>query len=83
MGRVPANSHALAQHDVQFLTEIGDLKPENNVFLIRTGNHAENIDPRVLRGGRFSEKIQIPSLTQTSESGCPAFISKVLASRRD
>jgi len=32
----------------------------NNVFLVGTTNHPENIDPRVLRGGRFSEKIQIP-----------------------
>jgi SpoVK/Ycf46/Vps4 family AAA+-type ATPase len=36
------------------------LQPENNVFLVGTTNHPENIDPRVLRGGRFSEKILIP-----------------------
>src|SRR5581483_7447757 len=63
-GLLPANSHALAQHDIQlveqFLTEIGGLQPENNVFLVGTTNHPENIDPRILRGGRFSEKIQIP-----------------------
>jgi transitional endoplasmic reticulum ATPase len=63
-GLLPANSHALAQHDIQlveqFLTEIGGLQQENNVFLVGTTNHPENIDPRVLRGGRFSEKIQIP-----------------------
>jgi transitional endoplasmic reticulum ATPase len=63
-GLLPAHSHALAQHDIQlveqFLTEIGGLQPENNVFLVGTTNHPENIDPRVLRGGRFSEKIQIP-----------------------
>jgi SpoVK/Ycf46/Vps4 family AAA+-type ATPase len=29
------------------------------VFLIGTANHIENIDPRVLRGGRFTEKIEI------------------------
>jgi transitional endoplasmic reticulum ATPase len=63
-GLLPANSYALAQHDIQlveqFLTEISSLQPENNVFLVGTTNHPENIDPRVLRGGRFSEKIQVP-----------------------
>lgn len=63
-GLLPANSHALAQHDIQlveqFLTEIGGLQPENNVFLVGTTNHPQNIDPRILRGGRFSEKMQIP-----------------------
>ena len=44
----------------QFLTEISSLQPENNVFLVGTTNHPENIDPRVLRGGRFSEKLLIP-----------------------
>jgi len=29
------------------------------VFLIGTTNHIDNIDPRVLRGGRFTEKIEI------------------------
>ena len=63
-GLLPANNRYLVQHDVQlveqFLTEISSLQPENNVFLVGTTNHAENIDPRVLRGGRFSEKIVIP-----------------------
>ena len=63
-GLLPANSRHLAQHDVQlveqFLTEIGSLQPENNVFLVGTTNHPGSIDPRVLRGGRFSEKILIP-----------------------
>ena len=44
----------------QFLAEISELKPENEVFLIGTTNNPENIDARVLRGGRFSEKILIP-----------------------
>jgi SpoVK/Ycf46/Vps4 family AAA+-type ATPase len=30
------------------------------VFLVGTTNFSENIDPRVLRGGRFSEKLLIP-----------------------
>jgi transitional endoplasmic reticulum ATPase len=63
-GLLPANDRYLAQHDVQlveqFLTEISSLQPENNVFLVGTTNHPGNIDPRVLRGGRFSEKILIP-----------------------
>jgi transitional endoplasmic reticulum ATPase len=63
-GLLPANNRYLAQHDVQlveqFLTEISSLQPENNVFLVGTTNHPENIDPRVLRGGRFSEKLMIP-----------------------
>lgn len=63
-GLLPANSRYLAQHDIQlveqFLMEIGSLQPENNVFLVGTTNHPANIDPRVLRGGRFSEKILIP-----------------------
>ena len=62
-GLLPANNRYLAQHDIQlveqFLTEISSLQPENNVFLVGTTNHPENIDPRVLRGGRFSEKIRI------------------------
>jgi transitional endoplasmic reticulum ATPase len=62
-GLLPANNRYLAQHDIQlveqFLTEINGLEPENNVFLVGTTNHPENIDLRVLRGGRFSEKIQI------------------------
>jgi transitional endoplasmic reticulum ATPase len=63
-GLLPSNNRYLAQHDVQlveqFLTEISGLQPENNVFLVGTTNHPENVDPRVLRGGRFSEKILIP-----------------------
>jgi len=62
-GLLPANNRYLAQHDIQlveqFLTEISSLQPEHNVFLVGTTNHPENIDPRVLRGGRFSEKIRI------------------------
>jgi transitional endoplasmic reticulum ATPase len=62
-GLLPANNRYLVQHDIQlveqFLTEISSLQPENNIFLVGTTNHPENIDARVLRGGRFSEKIQI------------------------
>jgi SpoVK/Ycf46/Vps4 family AAA+-type ATPase len=62
-GLLPANSRYLSQHDIQlveqFLTEISSLEPDNNVFLVGTTNLPDSIDPRVLRGGRFSEKIQI------------------------
>jgi transitional endoplasmic reticulum ATPase len=62
-GLLPATNRFLSQHDVQlveqFLTEIGNLLPEHNVFLVGTTNHLENVDSRVLRGGRFSEKIVI------------------------
>jgi len=60
---VPANPGYLNQYYVQiveqFLIDISNLQPEHNVFLVGTTNHPENIDPRVLRGGRFSEKIEI------------------------
>ena len=62
-GLLPASNRYVSQHDVQvveqFLTEISSLRPENNVFLVGTTNHPEDLDPRVLRGGRFSEKIHI------------------------
>ena len=62
-GLLPASNRYVSQHDVQvveqFLTEISNLQPDNNVFLVGTTNHPEDIDPRVLRGGRFSEKIQV------------------------
>jgi transitional endoplasmic reticulum ATPase len=63
-GLLPANNRNLSQHDIQvleqFLSEISELKSQNEVFLIGTTNHPENIDSRVLRGGRSSEKIAIP-----------------------
>jgi len=62
-GLLPGNNRYVAQHDLQvveqFITEISNLQAEHNVFLVGTTNHPENIDPRVLRGGRFSEKIEI------------------------
>ena len=63
-GLLPSRDGALLnQHDVQLveqcLIEISNLSPQNDVFLIATTNHLDQIDPRVLRGGRFSEKIRI------------------------
>ena len=43
----------------QLLIEISNLRPEHRVFLIAATNQAEDIDPRVLRGGRFSEKFEV------------------------
>lgn len=62
-GLLPRNTGFQSQHDVQLVeqarTLISDLEPNHNVFLIGTTNHIDNIDPAILRGGRFSEKIQI------------------------
>jgi transitional endoplasmic reticulum ATPase len=62
-GLFPAMNGALGQHDVQLveqaLIEISNLQPEHSVFLIGTTNYIERVDPRILRGGRFSEKIAV------------------------
>ena len=64
-GLFPRIHGAMGQHDLQLveqaLMEISALKPEHNVFLIGTTNYLELVDPRILRGGRFSEKIEIGS----------------------
>ncbi|MGH9375108.1 MAG: AAA family ATPase, partial [Terriglobia bacterium] len=60
---LPQASDSLGQHDLQvvdqFLMEISSLQAENRVFLVGATNRPGSIDPRVLRGGRFSEKIKI------------------------
>jgi transitional endoplasmic reticulum ATPase len=60
---LPRTGRPVGQHDVQvteqFMIEISNLQPQQNVFLVGTTNHPDHIDPRVLRGGRFSEKIEI------------------------
>lgn len=60
---MPRTTGLVGQHDIQvteqFMIEISNLQPEQNVFLVGTTNHPDHIDPRVLRGGRFSEKIEI------------------------
>ncbi len=52
------------QHDIQLveqaLIEISALKSGHQVFLVGTTNHLDQIDPRIIRGGRFSEKVEIP-----------------------
>jgi transitional endoplasmic reticulum ATPase len=62
-GLMPRNNGMQSPHDTQLVeqcrTEISQLFPEHNVFLIGTTNHLDRIDPAILRGGRFSEKIEI------------------------
>ena len=57
------NGYFMGQHQIQFVEQalmlMSQLDPGNQVFLIGTTNHIDNIDPRVLRGGRFTEKIEI------------------------
>jgi len=57
------NSRFVTQHQQQIVDQalmlMSQLDPGNQVFLIGTTNHIDCIDPRVLRGGRFSEKIEI------------------------
>jgi transitional endoplasmic reticulum ATPase len=59
----PAVTGYGSQHDIQLveqaLIEISELRPEHRVFLVGTTNDLSRIDPRILRGGRFSEKIEI------------------------
>lgn len=62
-GLLSRNTGFQTQHDVQLVeqarTLISGLEPNHNVFLIGTTNHINNIDAAILRGGRFSEKIEI------------------------
>jgi transitional endoplasmic reticulum ATPase len=62
-GLLPRAARHMSHHDVQvmeqFLIEISTLLPEHNVFLVGTTNDPDGVDPRALRGGRFSEKIRI------------------------
>jgi transitional endoplasmic reticulum ATPase len=57
------NPHYMSQHQQQIVDQalmlMSQLDPGNQVFLVGTTNHIDSIDPRVLRGGRFSEKIEI------------------------
>ena len=57
------NGYFMGQHQLQFVEQglmlMSQLDPGNQVFLVGTTNHIDNIDPRVLRGGRFTEKIEI------------------------
>ena len=82
-GLLPGNNRYVAQHDLQvveqFMIEISGLQSQHNVFLVGTTNNPENIDPRVLRGGRFSEKIQI---RPPSPAGVERLLRKYLVNAR-
>lgn len=69
-GLLPPNTGLLSTHDTQVVeqcrTEISQLEAEHNVFLIGTTNHLDRIDPAIMRGGRFSEKIEIPAPGQAN-----------------
>ena len=57
------NGYFMGQHQIQLVEQalmlMSQLDPGNQVFLVGTTNHIEHIDPRVLRGGRFTEKIEV------------------------
>ncbi len=57
------NGYYMGQHQIQLVEQalmlMSQLDPGNQVFLVGTTNHIEHIDPRVLRGGRFTEKIEV------------------------
>jgi SpoVK/Ycf46/Vps4 family AAA+-type ATPase len=54
---------------------ISELEPQHNVFLIGTTNDLSSIDAAILRGGRFSEKIEIG---MPHESGYQRLLTKHL-----
>jgi SpoVK/Ycf46/Vps4 family AAA+-type ATPase len=54
---------------------MSQLDPANQVFLVGTTNHTDDIDPRVLRGGRFTEKIEVCA---PDDSGYLRLIEKYL-----
>jgi transitional endoplasmic reticulum ATPase len=59
----PNNGRYISQHQQQIVEQalmlMSQLDPGNQVFLVGTTNHIDKIDQRVLRGGRFSEKIEL------------------------
>ena len=69
----------MSQHDVQLveqaLIEISALKSEHQIFLVGTTNKLDRIDSRILRGGRFSEKVVI---SIPDEAGYRKLIAKYL-----
>ena len=56
---------------------MSQLDPANQVFLVGTTNHIDDIDPRVLRGGRFTEKIEVRA---PDDGGYLLLIEKYLGS---
>jgi transitional endoplasmic reticulum ATPase len=82
-GLFPHVHGPVGHHDVQLveqaLIEISALKAEHNVFLVGTTNYIDRIDPRILRGGRFSEKIEIGV---PDDAGYEKLISRYLGKAR-
>jgi transitional endoplasmic reticulum ATPase len=78
-GLLPRNTGLQSQHDIQVVEQarslISDLDPEHNVFLIGATNHLDSIDPAILRGGRFSEKLEIGL---PDEPGCRRLLARHL-----
>ena len=78
-GLLPRNNGFQSQHDIQLVEQarslISELEPQHNVFLIGTTNHLGSIDAAILRGGRFSEKIEIGT---PHESGYQRLLTKHL-----
>jgi hypothetical protein len=77
------NGYYMGQHQIQFVEQalmlMSQLDPNNQVFLIGTTNHIDNIDPRVLRGGRFTEKIEIGATAVWVPSAWEYFPAKLEA----
>ena len=78
-GVLPRNNGFQSQHDIQLVEQarslISELEPQHNVFLIGTTNDLSSIDAAILRGGRFSEKIEIGT---PHESGYQRLLTKHL-----
>ena len=82
-GLLPRNTGLQSQHDIQVVEQarslISELEPHHNVFLVGTTNRLEGIDPAILRGGRFSEKLEIGL---PDEAGCRRLLARHLAGVR-
>lgn len=82
-GLFPRMAGHTNQHDVQLveqaLIEISALRAEHQIFLIGTTNHMDRIDARILRGGRFSEKVEIPVPDQ---AGYEKLVARYLGNAR-
>ena len=78
-GLLPRNNGFQSQHDIQLVEQarslISELEPQHNVFLVGTTNHLGSIDAAILRGGRFSEKIE---LSTPDEGGYRQLLTKHL-----
>ncbi len=82
-GLFPRMSGQINQHDVQLveqaLIEISALKSEHQIFLVGTTNYIDRIDPRILRGGRFSEKVEI---SVPDQAGYQKLVARYLGKAR-